>query len=105
TGWVAARAETLINANPAAEAGELGLAARREQWRDALIVPWWSAGRAVGTLNLYSKTPETFTSHQARNLELMTANLGITLKRASLSEFESSEPPVQLTAAAAGPVR
>ena len=105
TGWVAARAETLVNANPAAEAGDLGLAARCEQWRDALIVPLWSAGRAVGTLNLYSKTPETFTSHQARNLELMTANLGITLQRAALSDSESSEPLVQLTTAAASPVR
>ena len=99
TGWVAARAETLLNASPFAETGELGRIARLEQWRDALIAPLWSAGRAIGTLNFYSKTAQTYTAHHARYLELMTANLGISLHRAALSDSGPDEALAQLAAA------
>ena len=82
TGWVVAQASTLINGNALAEWGEFGRIAQSLQWRDALIIPLWSAGRVTGTLNLYSTVAPRFTEEDARLAELMAAGLGIALVKA-----------------------
>ncbi len=82
TGWAAARGETLANANPASERAELGRAARARGWNDSLVVPLWNAGKVIGVLSLYATSPGAYQSYHARCLELLTANLGLTLARA-----------------------
>ncbi len=82
TGWAASQASTLVSGNPLGEWGELGRRAQSSQWRDALIVPLWSAGRVAGTLNLYSTVARRFTEEDARVVELMTAGLGIAMVKA-----------------------
>jgi len=79
TGWAVRQAGTLVNGNPATESGELAEAARLYQWRDALIVPLWSASRVVGTLNLYAIRSRVYTERHARIVELATANMGISI--------------------------
>ena len=83
-------------------AGKIARVKTVEGWPLTPVSNPQRAGRSVGTLNLYSKQPDTYTAHQARYLELMTANLGVTLVR--VAAFEP-EPADSLAVVAAAPGR
>jgi diguanylate cyclase (GGDEF)-like protein/putative nucleotidyltransferase with HDIG domain len=84
TGWVAGHGETLINGNPMRECGDLGTMAWLLGLNAVLVAPLWEAGRAVGTINLYSKESAVYSHEQAVILERLTPTLGGVLLRAGM---------------------
>ncbi len=86
TGWVAGHGETLLNGNPMRESGELGTMAWLLGLNSALVCPLWEAGRAVGTINIYSKAQAAYSYEHAAMMERLTATLGGVLLRAGAYE-------------------
>ncbi len=76
TGWVAGHGETLLNGNPMRECGDLGTMAWLLGLNSVLVAPLWEAGRAVGTINLYSKESAIYSHEHAAILERLTPTLG-----------------------------
>ena len=83
TGWVAGHGETLLNGNPMRECGDLGTMAWLLGLNSALVTPLWEGGRAVGTINLYSKESAVYSHEHAAMLERLTPNLGGVVLRAA----------------------
>jgi diguanylate cyclase (GGDEF)-like protein/putative nucleotidyltransferase with HDIG domain len=83
TGWVAGHGETLLNGNPMRECGDLGTMAWLLGLNSALVTPLWEGGRAVGTINLYSKESAIYSHEHAAMLERLTPNLGGVVLRAA----------------------
>jgi len=84
TGWVAGHGETLLNGNPMRESGDLGTMAWLLGLNSVLVAPLWEAGRAIGTINLYSKEQAIYSHEHAAILERLTPTLGGVLLRASM---------------------
>ncbi len=83
TGWVAGHGETLLNGNPMRECGDLGTMAWLLGLNSALVAPLWEGGRAVGTINLYSKESAAYSHEHAAMLERLTPTLGGVVLRAA----------------------
>jgi diguanylate cyclase (GGDEF)-like protein/putative nucleotidyltransferase with HDIG domain len=84
TGWVAGHGETLLNGNPMRECGDLGTMAWLLGLNSVLVAPLWEAGRAVGTINLYSKESAVYSHEHAAILERLTPTLGGVLLSAGI---------------------
>jgi diguanylate cyclase (GGDEF)-like protein/putative nucleotidyltransferase with HDIG domain len=95
TGWVAGHGETLLNGNPMRECGDLGTMAWLLGLNSVLVAPLWEAGRAVGTINLYSKESAIYSHEHAAILERLTPTLGGALLSAGvypISDYSGVDP-------------
>jgi diguanylate cyclase (GGDEF)-like protein/putative nucleotidyltransferase with HDIG domain len=95
TGWVAGHGETLLNGNPMRECGDLGTMAWLLGLNSVLVAPLWEAGRAVGTINLYSKEAAIYSHEHAAILERLTPTLGGVLLSAGIypiADYSGMDP-------------
>jgi diguanylate cyclase (GGDEF)-like protein/putative nucleotidyltransferase with HDIG domain len=82
SGWVAENNRSIVNGNPAAEAGYLNDPGKVTRLRSAIGVPLLSRDRVVGVLTLYQLRPEAFNPDHRRILETISAKVGVVIDNA-----------------------
>ncbi len=90
-GWVAQNARSIINGNPAVEAGFVHDPNNAGEPRSALAVPLEGVSGLVGVLALYQAKPDAFTSDHLRVLQVITSKVALFIDNAlKYREAESS---------------
>ena len=68
-GWVARNRRPLVNARPSAEFEAAGLTAKATTLKSALVAPLVFSDRFIGTLSVYSTSPDFYTDDHRRLLD------------------------------------
>ncbi len=90
-GWVAQNARSIMNGNPAVEAGFVHDPNNAGEPRSALAVPLEGVSGLVGVLALYQAKADAFTSDHLRVLQVITAKVALFIDNAlKYREAESS---------------
>lgn len=90
-GWVAQNARSIMNGNPAVEAGFVPDPNNPMEPRSALAVPLEGVTGLVGVLALYQSEPDAFTSDHLRVLQVITSRVALFIENAlKYREAESS---------------
>jgi diguanylate cyclase (GGDEF)-like protein/putative nucleotidyltransferase with HDIG domain len=90
-GWVAQNARSILNGNPAVEAGFVHDPTNTNEPRSALAVPLEGVTGLVGVLALYPAAPDAFTGDHLRVLQVITSRVALFIENAlKYREAESS---------------
>jgi diguanylate cyclase (GGDEF)-like protein len=81
SGWVAANKQTIVNADPALDLGEVGRELK-PRLRSCLSTPLVSGQDLIGVLTLYSANPDAFSENHRRLLEVVGRQVSLTIKHA-----------------------
>lgn len=87
SGWVAANRQTIVNADPILDLGEVARC-MTPRLRSCLSTPMTSDGTLIGVLTLYSATVDAFTEDHRRVIEAVARHIADTFKGAA--EFENA---------------
>jgi putative nucleotidyltransferase with HDIG domain len=101
SGWVAQNRRAIVNGNPSVEPGYLNDPSKYSTLRSALAVPLEAKSGEAAVVAIYRASPDAFSQDDLRLLELMTSQLGATMKDRSFSAHVAMPTPGAVTAAAA----
>jgi diguanylate cyclase (GGDEF)-like protein len=82
SGWVAENNRSIVNGNPAVEAGYLNDPGKVTDLHSAIAVPLLARDRVVGVLTLYQLRQEAFNPDHRRILETISAKVGVVIDNA-----------------------
>jgi diguanylate cyclase (GGDEF)-like protein/putative nucleotidyltransferase with HDIG domain len=82
SGWVAENNQSIVNGNPAVEAGYLNDESKVTPLRSAIAVPLICREQVVGVLTLYRLQTDAFTADHRRILGSISAKVGVVIDNA-----------------------
>ncbi len=97
SGWAAAHGETLLNADPTAEFGELGSVACAAGLSSMIATPLWRSGKVVGVLNVYSTSRSAYDQADVAILEAFAPSFGEALHRSWSFDHSEQDSKDELT--------
>ena len=99
SGWAASHGESLLNADPTSEFGELGSVASAAGLSSMIATPLWRSGKVVGVLNVYSTSRAAYDQADVAILEAFAPSFGEALHRSWSFDHSGQDSPDGLTIA------